>query len=557
MGQVSSALGQLRQVADVGEQELWKWREYLAKEAPDGVMLEDTFVRANQKLRGGNRSFWSELFHTLDSKRQSFVSTRRYLLLVAIMSDQCRNTTEEQLDWAFTLFTGDKEEVGLAEFSSIIATLNGCGDLFSAVTTHSPSSYATHAATAQREGSPKALGGIAGRRSSGGSSLGERKLKRSNATLQLPHVNGEVLFEKIDVNKDGRISRQEFLSHCSSYNDLVDLLSGLLNGLHVEGDCWEEKSLRRTATAFGLETFGAQVAGHGSEGPSPESMLQCDWNNQIWKPLAYNEFSFYEKLNSLSLEPGQKGELALELKEFCSAYYGRNFLLRNNDCWQYIVLEDLTAGFEAPCVIDLKMGRQGHGDDASLGKVLQQKILVQATTSSSLGFRVCGMRVYREGEKYLVKDKKWGAMSVKKSTMENVLRLFFGGAPGTTRRCVISAALERLHVILSWFERQFLFRFYSSSILIIYDAAARGVPNVRIAMVDFAHAHPIPEESQRDESYTFGLKNLIALLERLLSKNSSAEPPDVKPETVEPCNSSLLALTRDPTTPHLEVCLKS
>jgi len=59
----------------------------------------------------------------------------------------------------------------------------------------------------------------------------------------------------------------------------------------------------------------------------------------------------------------------------------------------YIVMEDLTTPLEAACVCDLKIGRRGHDDQASTKKVLQQKALCAVTTSSSLGFRMCGMRV--------------------------------------------------------------------------------------------------------------------------------------------------------------------
>lgn len=59
----------------------------------------------------------------------------------------------------------------------------------------------------------------------------------------------------------------------------------------------------------------------------------------------------------------------------------------------YIVLEDLTKPLQAACVCDLKIGRRGHDEQASTKKVIQQKALCAVTTSSSLGFRMCGMRV--------------------------------------------------------------------------------------------------------------------------------------------------------------------
>jgi 1D-myo-inositol-tetrakisphosphate 5-kinase/inositol-polyphosphate multikinase len=56
-------------------------------------------------------------------------------------------------------------------------------------------------------------------------------------------------------------------------------------------------------------------------------------------------------------------------------------------------LEDFTYGMKRPCICDLKMGPQTFESDASLIKRVQMGAFDKMSTSSNLGFRMCGMRV--------------------------------------------------------------------------------------------------------------------------------------------------------------------
>lgn len=99
---------------------------------------------------------------------------------------------------------------------------------------------------------------------------------------------------------------------------------------------------------------------------------------------------------------------------------------------------------------------------------------------------------------------------------------FLHDGTGIRRGRVISA-LRKIRVLKSWFERQAIFRYYASSILITYDSAdppLEGVDaeeDVEVRMIDFAHAVPVdvvgpdgtgPAQPPGDEGYLHGLNNV-------------------------------------------------
>lgn len=82
--------------------------------------------------------------------------------------------------------------------------------------------------------------------------------------------------------------------------------------------------------------------------------------------------------------------------------------------------------------------------------------------------------------------------------------------------------------MISLFESQQCFKFYGGSLLLIYDAQSTNVQDakINIKMVDFAHASPnhnhhennnkIETDSDLDEGYLFGLKNLLKIINNLV-----------------------------------------
>ncbi|KAL6058532.1 Guanylyl cyclase-activating protein 1 [Balamuthia mandrillaris] len=315
----------------------------------------------------------------------------------------------------------------------------------------------------------------------------------SSSDLSYPE-KADDLFNQMDADKDGKITLDEFMHACLHDEAIKDTIaSALLDTIEVEKEQSE------------LATFGHQVAGHKGK-----SAMRKD-GKTILKPLAPQEFEFYQLLKKQ--DP--------KVQAFFPKCVGRKTIEdEDGETHHYIVLEDLTADLEAPSICDLKIGFRGHDDQASTTKVLQQKALCAMTTSSTLGFRMCGMRAWQHDGEYIVRDKLWGS-KLKENTMKGALVQFLDNGK-EVRFELIGPWLQKLRKIEKWFEHQKDFHFYSSSVLLIYDGKAdrSSTQHLDVRLVDFAHTFPA---KTKDENYLAGLKILIGLLEEIKQEGESVE----------------------------------
>lgn len=191
-----------------------------------------------------------------------------------------------------------------------------------------------------------------------------------------------------------------------------------------------------------------------------------------------------------------------------------------------IVLENIACGFRRPNVLDVKLGARLWADDAPLEKRKKLDAVSEETTSSSLGYRIAGMKVWTghhgetdegdrtnpyatkyegaEGEKGEVIEKdgyrrydKWYGRSFNADNVKQGFETFLAGAKaGKIDRSKLVA--QRLATELKDLQRVIESeesRMYSASVLVVYEGDLEAM---ELAIEEEQKA-PAPRSREEDD----------------------------------------------------------
>jgi hypothetical protein len=147
--------------------------------------------------------------------------------------------------------------------------------------------------------------------------------------------------------------------------------------------------------------------------------------------------------------------------------------------------------------MDLKMGRKGWSEqDHDELEIQWRKIRAHATTSSDLGFRLGGLKVYRSTlDDYLVRESRYGNR-LRQKTLLAVIRSFLSDGQ-RTRVELIPRFIKKLKRLNNALKENRRFDFRASSVLLVYegeDDSLNNRPKIDIRLIDFDHTEILSED---------------------------------------------------------------
>lgn len=314
-----------------------------------------------------------------------------------------------------------------------------------------------------------------------------------------------------------------------------------------------------------MRAFQHRAAGHDGLLTEGEGAL-------VFKPYHAKEAAFYMEVQRRRVdEPGAAQDVPLHLWMPC--FMG---VLEQGDVRKpgasgntpagskYIVLNNLLHGYSRPNVMDIKLGSVLYDEDAPLEKRQRLQEVSRTTTSGSLAFRICGMKIERgkasctaldeahydvethHGVEYLSVNKFYGRTRTKDDISE-AIELFFNNErlSKPRKKQLYDTFWQRLQLFYNTLLDTKA-RFISSSLLFVYEsdpAAWEELDDVDELVHDYEVE--LIDTDEEDDELAGGFVQQTTQASMVIDTRDDDELPNptIMNEKVEPRNKKLSSMT--------------
>jgi len=157
-----------------------EWYNGFISDCPSGKLSQPAFIKIYAKFfpSGNATEFCEHIFRTFDSDKNGYIDFTEFLLAINITSN---GSPQQKLDWAFSMYdVAGNGYIDLNEMTQIVKSIYHL--------------------------------------------IGRQQID-SLVAEETPEARAETIFKIMDLNSDGRITRNEFVQVCSNDQNLLNLLS--------------------------------------------------------------------------------------------------------------------------------------------------------------------------------------------------------------------------------------------------------------------------------------------------------------------------------------------
>ncbi|CAE1332105.1 Frequenin-1,Neuronal calcium sensor 1,Neuron-specific calcium-binding protein hippocalcin,Hippocalcin-like protein 1,Neuronal calcium sensor 2,Visinin-like protein 1,Calcium-binding protein NCS-1,Neurocalcin homolog,Neurocalcin-delta A,Neurocalcin-delta B,Hippocalcin-like protein 4,Neurocalcin,Neurocalcin-delta [Acanthosepion pharaonis] len=157
------------------ERQIKIWYQGFMKDCPKGLLTKSKLMEVYSDLfrQGNPEAFCDHVFRTFDHDNSGHIDFKEFMLAISVTSAK---DPKEKLTWAFTMY--DKNKDGTIEKSEMVDIITAIYEMLGCSDSQEP-----------------------------------------------PEERTEKIFKKMDVNNDGVLSREEFISGCLDDDDLRQMLT--------------------------------------------------------------------------------------------------------------------------------------------------------------------------------------------------------------------------------------------------------------------------------------------------------------------------------------------